>query len=469
MKYFIKQCFSIVIIICVISLGLKAQTYVSGGIYSNTTWTAANSPYIVVDTVAVFPGITLTIQPGVVIKFENNIRLEIRQAKLIAIGTSTDSITFTSNNVSPSPGIWGEILFNGGSEFDTSKFNYCNFKFADTVFYSKSSNALIIRNSNFNFNNNGMYGDAYIAGPAPKAYIDSTNFENNVNCGTSGYFEGTVNYCNFSHNQTGLGGFNGIVRNCTANSNYTGIYASGLIENCDASYNQIGFYGGGGWGTLKNCTSYYNSLIGIDVVGDSVINCQIKSNGIGFKDWQGFDLNVLTQNVIEYNNIGIKLENSGNKIYCNKICNNTTYDLYYNVLFGSNTTLTRNNYWCATDSTTIASFVYDGYDNINLGLVSFVPFDTLQCYLNTAVPIYTFQNILFDIFPNPASYYLTVSIPTTITNTKIKIFNMLGEIKKSTIATSEQTRIDITSLTNGVYIIQISIGDKVQRQKFIKQ
>ena len=46
-----------------------AQTNVSGGIYANTTWTLANSPYIVTDTVVVFPGVTLTIQPGVTVKF----------------------------------------------------------------------------------------------------------------------------------------------------------------------------------------------------------------------------------------------------------------------------------------------------------------------------------------------------------------------------------------------------------------
>src|SRR5438105_14890689 len=84
----------------------NAQTNVSGGIFSNTTWTLANSPYIVVDTVVVFPGVTLTIEPGVVVKFANNKRLEIRQATLVAIGTVTDSITFTSNSLTPNPGIW---------------------------------------------------------------------------------------------------------------------------------------------------------------------------------------------------------------------------------------------------------------------------------------------------------------------------------------------------------------------------
>src|SRR5438552_11050984 len=90
-----------------------AQTNVSGGIYTDTTWTLANSPYIVVDTVVVFPGVTLTIQPGVTVKFADHKRIEIRQANLISEGTITDSITYTSNNATPTPGIYRGLYFNG--------------------------------------------------------------------------------------------------------------------------------------------------------------------------------------------------------------------------------------------------------------------------------------------------------------------------------------------------------------------
>jgi hypothetical protein len=71
-----------------------AQTNVGGGIYSNTTWTAANSPYIVIDTIVVFPGVTLSIEPGVTVIFNNNLSMEIRQATLVAEGTINDSINF---------------------------------------------------------------------------------------------------------------------------------------------------------------------------------------------------------------------------------------------------------------------------------------------------------------------------------------------------------------------------------------
>src|SRR5260370_42249315 len=100
MKIFTKSSLTILFLFSLLSLSSSTNaTNVSGGIYNNTTWTLANSPYIVVDTVAVFPGVTLTIEAGVTVKFADNQSLWIKSnAHLIAIGTITDSITFTSNS-----------------------------------------------------------------------------------------------------------------------------------------------------------------------------------------------------------------------------------------------------------------------------------------------------------------------------------------------------------------------------------
>jgi hypothetical protein len=60
----------------------------------------------------------------------------------------------------------------------------------------------------------------------------------------------------------------------------------------------------------------------------------------------------------------------------------------YNAAFGNNAAFA-GNYWCASDSATIAAGVLDGYDNINYSLARFMPFDTTQCYQHTCSAYFT--------------------------------------------------------------------------------
>lgn len=475
-----KISLSIVALLSVLALITKGQTNVSGGIYSNTTWTAANSPYIVVDTIVVFPGVTLTIQPGVTVKFDNNKRLEIRQAKLIAVGTSNDSITFTSNSSSPTHGIWGGVSLNGGVLH--SKFNYCNFRYANYALNHNQSDTLNVRNSNFVKNNMGLWGLHLL--------VDSSNFNNNNYSGVN-IGNGSISNCTFLHNQTGIHGnggtdpvFNGFtfITNCLLDSNQTGVsdYNYAVMDNCIITHNQIGtldngdFLGGlgSGYSTIKNCIIDSNTVMGLCLAfSDSVINCQIKHNGIGLSDSVvnlSTGSNFISGNTIGNNGIGIKLWAWNDFIICNKICNNSTYDLYYNVAFSNNDTV-GSNFWCATDSSIISAKIYDGFDNINLGLVSFMPIDTSQCYLQTGISINVLQSFPFNIFPNPASDYLTLELPSGVSNTEIIIFNLFGEIKHSSTFKEQTSVINISDLSSGIYLIEVVTDNNISRQKFIKQ
>ena len=86
-------------------------------ITANTTWTR-NNIYLLNGTVFVNDGVTLTIESGTIIKGDrtNQGTLVIKQGgRLVAIGTPTQPIVFTSNQPagSRSPGDWGGVVICG--------------------------------------------------------------------------------------------------------------------------------------------------------------------------------------------------------------------------------------------------------------------------------------------------------------------------------------------------------------------
>ena len=121
-----------------IILGATAETQVGGPIAIDTTWTLDKSPYIVVQNIEVAEGVTLTIESGVTVKFEDFAL--IISGTLIARGTKEKMIKFTSNQDSPEPGDWKYIkladssvdaTFNdAGNYINGSILEYCTMEYA---------------------------------------------------------------------------------------------------------------------------------------------------------------------------------------------------------------------------------------------------------------------------------------------------------------------------------------------------
>ncbi|MBI5208051.1 MAG: hypothetical protein HY934_09740, partial [Candidatus Firestonebacteria bacterium] len=100
-----------------------ASTAVGGRISQDTTWTMSGSPYIVTTTVVVYGdtinAVTLTIEPGVEMRFSNGTGIQIgsgaNKGILRAVGTDTEKIIFTANTTTPTRGYWNKIHIDDGA------------------------------------------------------------------------------------------------------------------------------------------------------------------------------------------------------------------------------------------------------------------------------------------------------------------------------------------------------------------
>ena len=305
------------------SLGYS-QTNVSGFISSNTTWTLAGSPYIVVGNVLLDVGITLTIEPAVVVKFQSDKVLQIK-GELIAQGTSSNIITFTSDESNPNTGDWGKIIFSDESvdasfsgttytggcilEYCTIEYgsgvllnlgnpfiNYCTIKHNNGIGIQMNShdtnngNATIrITNNTINNNSGGIWTLGY-----GTVTIDNNTVNNNTDHGiTSAAYNSTVSNNSIKNNNgTGLigGSYSGSFTNNIITGNNSiqagGIEASGggLFSN-NIIYGNVGFGAGGVYIQGGETTFTKNIVVGnITTEGDmaSELYLEMGGNNISF-------------------------------------------------------------------------------------------------------------------------------------------------------------------------------------------
>jgi hypothetical protein len=451
------------IIFCVVSiLGLcsvYAQTNVSGGIYQNTTWTAANSPYIVTGSIVVFPGNTLNIQPGVEIKIDNqvnnNIYIEAR-GTINCIGTDIlpikiNTIYDTTNTVgwqgfvctSSQGGVINADRFHISNAYNPfayetalNNYQYTNCKFSHCSQAITVANSVELMNCQFIDNQVGVFGWSYFTiqncffkgnTTSIQAYstaflMTNSNFIDNQIGLTFAAFVFDSMYisdCQFLNNGLALGSpNNGKVQNCLFSDNTTSIqYAS----NCEIFNNEF----------------FYNELALEVSVNADIHDNQINNNMGGL--------------LIS----GVTNAQDSPQIYNNEICSNINYNVNNNT--NMNYSLL-SNCFCGLDSSTIEIYLIDGYDDITKGLINYTLYDTTCTTILGTVQKFQMQGAGIDptiiaalSYSNPVSDYLKIFQETAID--ELYIYNSNGQQFK--INSMSSNVFDLRFLESGIYFAKV--------------
>jgi len=92
---------------------------------------------------------------------------------------------------------------------------------------------------------------------------------------------------------------------------------------------------------------------------------------------------------------------------------------------------------------------------------------TFGIQVNTTLSADSFDNTSFAAYPNPVKDVLNLSYSTEITS--VKVINLLGQEVLSRNVGSTSTQVDMSNLTAGAYIVNVTVDNVVKSIKVIKQ
>jgi parallel beta-helix repeat protein len=254
-----------------------SATYVEGDITQDTVWTLTDSPFVVSKLVTVGPNATLTIEPGVEIRFGGNFRLVVN-GRLIANGTQDRMITFTSNRDQPQAGDWGTIKFGGTEQ---SILAYCSVKYAENGTTIENGN-VEIKNCEIGNNQNGIYvtgeNQVTIQNNTIRSNVDGIVLAGNSTSGVNIRQNNVL-----SNTQSGIkldaNAYSNVdILYNALSANNKGFYVSGqaktYITNNSISYNTIGIF----YEHTKDHEAHWNDIYDNDYGMDASSSANVSVN-----------------------------------------------------------------------------------------------------------------------------------------------------------------------------------------------
>jgi len=355
------------------SQGSRA-TIVGGHITEDTTWTPSGNPYIVNSHTYVDEGVNLTIETGVIVKFDGYYCVYV-DGKLNATGNEPENIIFTSNEQTPSRSDWNGIKVrqNGQIYLKNCEISY---SFYGIYLYVSSNNH--IENTSIVKCCDGVYIN----------YCDNSTLENiNITDNENGIQ--ILRSSNITISNVKMWNISNEVISLESNSNGDKKYYDHNIDNCEINgkpiyyflevndtkldYSEAGMIiiALGDNVTISNCNISYGGGIALYHTKNSTIeSCNVSYNYLGIyldyspyeKNYEYIFQNYIINNTLFNNSQGIKVDHSnGNEITDNDIISNGhgiyIYYSYYNWIY-------HNNFIDNDDNAEEDGYDYYGYSSI---------------------------------------------------------------------------------------------------------
>lgn len=334
---------ALLIIMGVVPSAATAATQVPSRISTSTTWEASASPYIVSSAprTSIAPGATLTIDPGVVVKFETGAALDVYGA-IRAQGTRCRSIVFEPTGPITESESWGSLQLLNPSVAST---------FTHIDMYS---GALSSDNSDVNITNSDFWFDGQIS--------VSNSTGDPAHSWDSTFSDNHIFYGSFSFTLPGSTDPSGTL---TIDNN--------VINHCEGCQ---GIAVPGSLGTLELEMS--GNLIenvdnGIIVAGLGSPTITMNNNSVLDNAGSGFNINSVSSPGTVSMAGNNDFDNTGNCENCGP--------LVYKA--GTGNVSATNNWWGTTNSSQIAAGIFDGEGHGLGGVVNYTPYLTS---LSTSAP-----------------------------------------------------------------------------------
>jgi plastocyanin/aerobic-type carbon monoxide dehydrogenase small subunit (CoxS/CutS family) len=398
------------------TITIASNSNLSGSVNNDTTWALSGSPYTITGNVLVSNGVTLTIQPGVVINFSDDFKILVK-GNIISSGTSESLITFNGNS---SEGSNQMIIFKSTNlSNSTITYNVFNgpqkaIQLADESEGNEDStkNSEILTVTYSDFNNAGLYTKGYSTSAELK--FENSTFDDLI---IKGYYPRsepiTFTNCVINNSSIDSDAYNlgiSIISSTIKNSNITmGCCSANFLFNGSIVYNSNISNGMGSPvnGLFKVVNSFFvsssinlpsshfvseksiffskNSASDMLSIGNTEISNSsfigydetLSSTGIKISGRAGYNIggntNITYSTLLNFNS-GLVFDGKNTiSIANNNIFSNNLYNVKNNT---SSDLILENNYWGTSTEAEIQNLLYDSNEDVDKGTIDYTPFST---------------------------------------------------------------------------------------------